>query len=117
MNIPIAHISGGDVTIGAIDNEVRNAVTMMSVLHFPGVEKSAQNIIRMRNSDANVWTVGEPGLDNFRRSVLMTRQELAENIGIPMSNKWILVTFIRRPMNRSNTIYRWLRTSLHLQTA
>ena len=92
MNIPIAHISGGDVTIGAIDNEVRNAVTMMSVLHFPGVEKSAQNIIRMRNSDANVWTVGEPGLDNFRRSVLMTRQELAENIGIPMSNKWILVT-------------------------
>lgn len=92
MNIPIAHISGGDVTIGAIDNEVRNAVTMMSALHFPGVEESAQNIIRMRNSDVNVWAVGEPGLDNFRRSVLMTRQELANNIGIPTENKWILVT-------------------------
>lgn len=92
MNIPIAHISGGDVTIGAIDNEVRNAVTMMSALHFPGVEESAQNIIRMRNSDVNVWAVGEPGLDNFRRSALMTRQELAENIGIPTDSKWILVT-------------------------
>lgn len=92
MNIPIAHISGGDVTIGAIDNEVRNAVTMMSTLHFPGVEKSAQNIIRMRGSKENVWTVGEPGLDNFRRSTLMNRYELAENIGISSDNKWILVT-------------------------
>ena len=92
MNIPIAHISGGDITIGAIDNEVRNAVTMMSSLHFPGVEESAKNIIRMRNSKANVWAVGEPGLDNFRRCSLMTRQELSDNIGIPIENKWILVT-------------------------
>lgn len=92
MNIPIAHISGGDVTIGAIDNEVRNAITMMSTLHFPGVQDSADNIIRMRNSDRNVWTVGEPGLDNFRLSKLMSRQEIAENIGIPVDNKWTLVT-------------------------
>lgn len=92
MNIPIAHISGGDVTIGAIDNEVRNAITMMSTLHFSGVEESADNIVRMRNSNKYVWTVGEPGLDNFRRSNLMSRAELAENIGIPESNKWILVT-------------------------
>lgn len=92
MNIPIAHISGGDVTIGAIDNEVRNAVTMMSTLHFPGVQESADNIVRMRNSDKNVWTVGEPGLDNFRLSKLMSRQEVAENIGIPAENKWVLVT-------------------------
>lgn len=92
MNIPIAHISGGDVTIGAIDNEVRNAVTMMATLHFPGVEESANNIIRMRGSNENIWCVGEPGLDNFRRSKLMSRSELAANIGIPINNKWILVT-------------------------
>jgi len=92
MNIPIAHISGGDVTIGAIDNEVRNAITMMSTLHFPGVQESADNIVRMRNTDNNVWAVGEPGLDNFKRASLMTREELSENIGIPTSNKWILVT-------------------------
>lgn len=92
MNIPIAHISGGDVTIGAIDNEIRNAITMMATLHFPGVVESADNIIRMRNSDKFVWAVGEPGLDNFIRSNLMSRAELAKNIGIPESNKWILVT-------------------------
>lgn len=92
MKIPVAHISGGDITIGAIDNEVRNAVTMMSTLHFPGVEESAENIMRMRNSVEYIWTVGEPGLDNFRRSNLMTREELATNIGISANNKWILVT-------------------------
>ena len=92
MNIPIAHISGGDVTIGAIDNEVRNAVTMMATLHFPGVEDSANNIVRMRNSSDNVWCVGEPGLDNFRHASLMSREELSESIGIPTFNKWVLVT-------------------------
>ena len=39
MNIPVAHISGGDVTVGAIDNQVRNALTMMSTLHFPGTKE------------------------------------------------------------------------------
>lgn len=92
LNIPIAHISGGDVTIGAIDNEIRNAISMMSTLHFPGVLESARNIARMRNSSDNIWAVGEPGLDNFRRLSLMTRKELSESIGIPMKNKWILVT-------------------------
>ena len=92
MNIPIAHISGGDVTIGAIDNEVRNAVTMMATLHFPGVEESAKNIARMRNSTDNIWCVGEPGLDNFRHASLMSREELSESIGIPTFNKWVLVT-------------------------
>lgn len=92
MNIHIAHISGGDVTIGAIDNEVRNAITMMSTLHFPGVQDSADNIVRMRNSTENVWAAGEPGLDNFRKMDLWNRQQLADNLQINPNHKWILVT-------------------------
>lgn len=92
MNIPIAHISGGDITIGAIDNEVRNAVTMMSSLHFPGVQSSADNIVRMRNASDYIFTVGEPGLENFKRLKLWSREQLAQNIEIPSDNKWVLVT-------------------------
>jgi len=92
MNIPIAHISGGDVTIGAIDNEVRNAVTMMAKLHFPGVQESADNIIRMRGTNKFVWAVGEPGLDNFHRLTLMNRLELSKNLQISLDNRWVLVT-------------------------
>lgn len=92
MNIPIAHISGGDITLGAIDNEVRNAITMMSKLHFPGVDDSAKNIIRMRGSNENVYVVGEPGLDNIRKTKLMDRQELADSLKICPLNRWVLVT-------------------------
>ena len=93
MRIPIAHLSGGDVTEGAIDDGVRNAVTMLADYHFPGTIDSAKNIERMRGSARNVWAVGEPGLDAFHRMQLMTREELAENLGLDVSKKWCLMTY------------------------
>lgn len=93
MNIPIAHISGGDVTEGAIDDMVRNAVTMMSELHFPSTTDSANNIRRMLGSDRNIFVVGEPGLDNFKRLSLMTKRELADSLEIPVDQKWVLFTY------------------------
>ncbi|WP_034445905.1 UDP-N-acetylglucosamine 2-epimerase [Butyrivibrio sp. AE2032] len=93
MRIPIIHISGGDVTEGAIDDGVRNAVTMIADYHFPGTKDSAVNISRMRGSDRYVWAVGEPGLDNFIKEKLMTREELANDLGINMEKKWVLLTY------------------------
>lgn len=93
MNIPIIHISGGDVTKGAIDDAVRNAVTMLASIHFPGNKESADNIKRMRGSDTNVFAVGEPGLDHFVRNSLMSREELADDLGISHDSKWILMTY------------------------
>ena len=90
--IPVAHLSGGDVTEGAIDNEVRNAVSMMSTLHFPGVESSAENLRRMTGSEKNIFMVGEPGLESFLRFDLMSREELAESLGLDSDNRWCLVT-------------------------
>lgn len=92
MNIPIAHISGGDITIGAIDNEIRNAITMMSSLHFPGVDDSANNIIRMRGDGRNVFVVGEPGLENLKRLQLWNKEQLSENMDIKKESRWILVS-------------------------
>jgi UDP-hydrolysing UDP-N-acetyl-D-glucosamine 2-epimerase len=92
MGIPVAHLSGGDVTEGAIDNEVRNAVSMMSVIHFPGVESSAENLRRMLGAEAPVYTAGEPGLESFLRFDLMDREELAESLQLDSDKKWCLVT-------------------------
>lgn len=92
LGIPVAHLSGGDVTEGAIDNEVRNAVSMMSSLHFPGVESSAENLKRMLGTDRNIFTAGEPGLESFLRYELMSREELAENIELDVNKPWCLVT-------------------------
>lgn len=93
MGIPIIHLCGGDVTEGAIDDGVRNAVTMMASYHFAGTKSSADNIVRMRGSDKNVWIVGEPGLDAFNKEKLMSRQELADNIKLDASKKWGLMTY------------------------
>lgn len=92
MNIPICHISGGDVTEGAIDDQVRNAVTMMATIHFPSTEASARNIARMRGSQLNIHIAGEPSLDNFVHSTLMSREELSKNLHLDGRHKWGLVT-------------------------
>ncbi|MEG0889611.1 MAG: UDP-N-acetylglucosamine 2-epimerase [Bacteroides sp.] len=93
MRVPIAHISGGDVTEGAIDDQIRNAVTMMSTLHFPGNNNSAMKIIEMIGSNVNVYAVGEPGLDSFVQCKLMNRQEIGSNLCLDLQKKWLLVTF------------------------
>lgn len=93
MRIPIIHLSGGDVTEGAIDDGIRNAVTMLADYHFPGTEESAKNIIRMRGNCDNVWNVGEPGLDSFYREKMLTRTELANNLGLIENCRWTLMTY------------------------
>lgn len=93
MKIPIIHLSGGDVTEGAIDDGIRNAVTMLADYHFPGTEESAQNIMRMRGCSANIWNVGEPGLDSFYREKFLSRSELAYSLGLDENKKWALMTY------------------------
>jgi UDP-hydrolysing UDP-N-acetyl-D-glucosamine 2-epimerase len=93
IGIPIAHISGGDITEGAIDDGIRNAVTMLASYHFPGTSDSAKNIVRMRNSNNNIFSVGELSLDFFNRMELMPRSDLAENLGLNMGKKWVLLTY------------------------
>ena len=92
MRIPVAHIGGGDITEGAIDDEVRNAVTMMSTLHFPGIEDAAHNIICMKGSDNHVYKVGELGLDSFKREELWNKAETAKSLHLEINKKWCLVT-------------------------
>ena len=92
LQIPIAHLSGGDVTEGALDDGVRNAVTMLSTYHFPITEDCAKNIRRMRGNSDNIYVTGSTSLDLFNRTELMTRKELAENLGLDENKKWILCT-------------------------
>lgn len=106
MGIPIAHLSGGDVTKGAIDDQIRNAVTMMASLHFPGTKDSAKRIIKMIGTDKNVFSVGEPGLDNFNEFSLMSREELADSLSLDIEKKWILMTL--HPETKQSLAYNLL---------
>lgn len=92
MQIPIAHLSGGDVTEGALDDGVRNAVTMLATYHFPITEDCAKNIRRMRGENINIFITGSTSLDFFNRTDLMSRKGLAENLGLDINKKWALCT-------------------------
>lgn len=92
MQIPIAHLSGGDVTEGALDDGVRNAVTMLATYHFPITEDCAKNVRRMRGEDKNIFVTGSTSLDFFNRTQLMSREDLSENLGLDINKKWALCT-------------------------
>ncbi|MCA1602913.1 MAG: UDP-N-acetylglucosamine 2-epimerase [Acidobacteria bacterium] len=62
MNIPVAHVQGGEVT-GSIDEKVRHAITKLSDLHFPSTEQAARRVIRMGENPAAVFMTGCPSID------------------------------------------------------
>ena len=93
MKIPIVHISGGDVTTGAIDNEIRNAISQMADFHFPSTQASAKQLIEMGIPENKIMVVGEPGLDNFNRLLLLNREEVAKELDLDPHKKWILLTY------------------------
>lgn len=94
MGIKIAHISGGDVTEGAIDDALRHSMTKMSMIHFPGCEQSAKRIIQMGEEPERVFNVGELGVENCLNMTLYNREVLAENLAFKnMLSDYAVVTF------------------------
>lgn len=93
-DIAIAHISGGDVTEGAVDDAIRHCITKMSNLHFPGCEQSRKRIIQMGEQPQYVFNVGEPGVENCLNLEKMSRKALAESLNFDIvNNDYSLVTF------------------------
>lgn len=93
FNIPIAHISGGEVTLGAIDNVFRNALTEMASLHFASTEKYKQRIVEMLGNKKNVYNVGALSYDNLKKLKLYSKEEFKAKFKIDLNLKSILITF------------------------
>ena len=93
LNIPIAHISGGEITEGAMDDQIRHGITKLSHIHFPGVEVYAENIRKMGEESWRVFNVGDPGIENIKLTKLMSSESLSENLGVNIDENTILVTY------------------------
>lgn len=91
--IPIAHISGGEVTEGAIDDSVRHAITKMSYLHFPGCEEYRKRIIQMGEEPERVFNYGDVGVENIRNTQFLTKKELEDDLDICLDKPYACVTF------------------------
>lgn len=91
--IPVAHLSGGEITEGAIDELIRHAITKLSHLHFTAMDEYTNRIIQMGELPERVFTVGEIGLDNLLRRQLMSRTQFESAINCTLQEKNILFTY------------------------
>ncbi len=104
LRIPIAHIEGGEISEGAIDDAVRNALTMMSHIHFTSTHGARQRIISMGEEPWRVHRAGAPSLDHLRRQTLFPREQLESRLKIKLKNPAVLVTYHPVTIARDTTL-------------
>jgi UDP-N-acetylglucosamine 2-epimerase (non-hydrolysing)/GDP/UDP-N,N'-diacetylbacillosamine 2-epimerase (hydrolysing) len=100
LRIPVAHIEGGEVSQGAIDDAVRNALTKLAHIHFTSTETARQRVIAMGEEPWRVHRAGAPSLDHLRRSTLLDRAALEARLGLSLTPPsliaaWHPVTILR----------------------
>ena len=106
FNIPIAHIHGGELTFGAIDDSIRHAITKMSTLHFTATEQYRKRIIQMGESPDTVINTGAIGLDSIRNLRLYNRNELARAIGTRLKKRNFIITYHPETRNVTSIKYQ-----------
>ena len=93
LRIPIAHIEGGELSEGAIDDAVRNALTKMSHIHFTSTVAARDRVIAMGEEPWRVYRAGAPSLDHLRKSQLPTRTELEQALALDLTQPSIVVAY------------------------
>jgi GDP/UDP-N,N'-diacetylbacillosamine 2-epimerase (hydrolysing) len=93
FNIRIAHIHGGETTLGAIDNKFRHAITLMSSIHFAATDEYCQKIVSLIGTNNNVHYVGALSLDNITDLDLLSKEEFYKEFLIDLNIPTILSTF------------------------
>ncbi len=91
--LPVAHIHGGEASEGALDNQIRHAITKLAHLHFASAEPHAGRIAQMGEETWRIHTTGAPGLDRIGTTKFLSREELARLLALPPEGRWFVVTF------------------------
>ena len=91
--IPIAHIHGGELTLGAIDDAIRHAITKMSHLHFAAADEYRNRIIQMGEHPKTVFNFGSPAIDRIKKTKLLNRDDFQKAINFSLSKKNLIVTY------------------------
>ena len=115
LRIPIAHIEGGEISEGAIDDAVRNALTKMSHIHFTSTDTARARVISMGEEPWRVHRAGAPSLDHLRRSTLLTHQQLEHELRITLAKAITVVayhpvTLLRNPAAEADAIFTALNS-------
>jgi UDP-N-acetylglucosamine 2-epimerase (non-hydrolysing)/GDP/UDP-N,N'-diacetylbacillosamine 2-epimerase (hydrolysing) len=93
LRIPVAHIEGGEISQGAIDDHVRNALTKLAHIHFTSTETARRRVIAMGEEPWRVHHAGAPSLDHLRRSALLDRAALESRLSLALTPSTLLAAW------------------------
>lgn len=93
LAVPVAHIHGGEVTLGSLDDQFRHAITKMATLHFAATETYRRRIVQMGAPSFAVFDTGALAADNVLGTELLTPEEFAAEYGVACDSRTLLVTF------------------------
>jgi GDP/UDP-N,N'-diacetylbacillosamine 2-epimerase (hydrolysing) len=91
--IPVAHLHGGETTVGAFDEAFRHSITKMSHLHFVAAEEYRKRVIQLGENPKYVFLVGGLGVDGIHEVSLLSKEELESSLGFKFKSKSLLITF------------------------
>ena len=91
--IPIIHIGGGEMTLGAIDNQVRNMISKASYLHFTISKIYSKKLIKMGEDPKKIFNAGSPALDNIKSLKKISKKEIFKKLKLDINKKTILFTY------------------------
>lgn len=93
MQVPVAHIHGGEITRGAMDDNFRHAVTKLAHLHFTSCEQYRQRVIQLGEQPQCVWNVGAMGVENALSLPLLDEAAVREYLRLEAGRPYFLCTF------------------------
>ena len=93
VNIPIAHLHGGETTEGAYDEAIRHSITKFSHLHFTSTEAYRKRVIQLGEQPEKVFNVGAIGLDAIKKLKLLNKEEFENSIGFKLKKRNVLITY------------------------
>jgi GDP/UDP-N,N'-diacetylbacillosamine 2-epimerase (hydrolysing) len=91
LNIPVAHLHGGDKTMAGLDEPARHSITKFAHIHFPATKKSAERIFMMGEDAWRINVVGSPALDEILHTQLFSKEDLEKSIDLKLDDKYLLM--------------------------
>tara|TARA_Y100000590_G_scaffold466739_1_gene643145 strand:- start:2309 stop:3469 length:1161 start_codon:yes stop_codon:yes gene_type:complete len=93
LNVPIAHIHGGELTYGAIDDAIRHSITKMSWFHFVATKNYKKRVIQLGENNKRVFNVGSLGVENIKKTKLITKKNIEKKLNIKFKDRNLLIAY------------------------
>lgn len=102
MHIPIIHLCGGELTLGAIDDSIRHSISKMASLHFVSTKAYQKRLMQLGEEKKRIFNVGSLAGENVKKLKLLSKKELETKLGLSLKN-FLLITYHSETLNLQNT--------------